>query len=63
MGIVYILLPASLLLATLGVAAFVWAAKGRQFDGVEVSAAKLLFDRDEAPGTGEGEGANRGKRS
>ncbi|MEY3014551.1 MAG: hypothetical protein RIT45_3286, partial [Pseudomonadota bacterium] len=38
-------------------------AKGRQFDGVEVSAAKLLFDRDEAPGTGEGEGANRGKRS
>ncbi|MCB9739264.1 MAG: cbb3-type cytochrome oxidase assembly protein CcoS [Deltaproteobacteria bacterium] len=63
MGIVYVLLPASLLLATLGVAAFVWAARSRQFDGVEVSGAKLLFERDEAPAAGEGRDANRGKQS
>ncbi len=47
MGIVYVLLPASLLLALVGVIAFVWAARSRQFDGVEVSAAKLLLQRDQ----------------
>lgn len=49
MGIVFVLLPASLLLAMLGVSAFVWAARNRQFDNVEVSAARLLFERDEMP--------------
>ncbi len=52
MGIVYVLLPASLLLATLGVSAFVWAARQRQFDNVDVSGARLLFERDELAATG-----------
>ena len=49
MGIVFVLLPASLLLAMVGVFAFIWAARNRQFDDVEVSAARLLFDPDEQP--------------
>ncbi|MCO4763826.1 MAG: cbb3-type cytochrome oxidase assembly protein CcoS [Myxococcales bacterium] len=47
MGIVYVLLPASLLLALTGVIAFIWAARHRQFDQIEVSGARLLFERDE----------------
>ena len=49
MGIVYVLLPASLFLATIGVIAFIWAARQRQFDNVDVSGARLLFERDEVP--------------
>lgn len=44
MGIVYLLLPATLLLALFGVLAFVWAARDRQFDGVDLAATRLLAE-------------------
>jgi cbb3-type cytochrome oxidase maturation protein len=47
MSMIYVLLPASMLLAFVGVCGFVWAARNRQFDAIEVSAARLLFERDE----------------
>ncbi len=49
MSIVYVLLPASLLLAGCAVVAFIWAARQRQFEALEVAAARPLMEPDEAP--------------
>lgn len=46
MGIVYVLLPATLLLAALAVWAFLWAARGRQFESLDTAASRPLMDRD-----------------
>lgn len=46
MTIIYVLLPASLLLATLAVLAFVWAARQRQFDGLDLAAARPLIETE-----------------
>ena len=42
--IIYVLLPASLLLATLAVLAFLWATRRRQFEGLDLAAARPLME-------------------
>ena len=48
MNILYLLLPAALMLAALGVAGFVWSVRSGQFDDVETPGMRVLFD-DEDP--------------
>jgi cbb3-type cytochrome oxidase maturation protein len=47
MGIVYVLLPISLLLALGGLGAFFWAARRGQFDDLDSPSVRILFDNDE----------------
>jgi cbb3-type cytochrome oxidase maturation protein len=47
MSILIYLIPASLLLGGLGLAAFFWAIKSKQFDDPEGNAARILLDDDE----------------
>ena len=44
MGIVYILLPASLLLALVFVGIYVWSVKDGQFDDLETPSLRMLND-------------------
>jgi len=44
MNIVYILLPLSLLLAGIAVAAFFWAISHRQFDDLDSDGTRLFFE-------------------
>lgn len=48
MNILYILVPAALMLAALGVAGFIWSVRSGQFDDVETPGMRVLFE-DEAP--------------
>lgn len=47
MELVFVLLPLALILAGVGVAAFVWAAKRGQFDDLETPAVRILFEDEE----------------
>ncbi len=47
MSILIYLIPASLLLGGLGLAAFFWAIKSKQFDDPEGNAARILLDDEE----------------
>jgi cbb3-type cytochrome oxidase maturation protein len=50
MEILSILIPASLLLGGIGLAAFVWALKNRQFDDPAGDASRILLDHwDDRP--------------
>ncbi len=49
MSVVYIMIPVALLLAGLGVAAFIIAAKKGQFDDLDTPALRAIFDDDETP--------------
>jgi len=49
MSVVYIMIPVALLLAALGVAAFIIAAKKGQFDDLDTPALRAVFDDDETP--------------
>lgn len=50
MEMLVVLIPVSLLLGALGLAAFVWALKGRQFDDPKGDAARILTkDWDDKP--------------
>lgn len=44
MSVVYLMIPAALLLAGLGVAAFIIAAKKGQFDDLDTPAFRAVFD-------------------
>jgi cbb3-type cytochrome oxidase maturation protein len=44
MGILILLLPLSLLLSGIAVAAYFWACRNRQFDDLDTPAYKILFD-------------------
>lgn len=44
MELILVLLPLALLLAGLGVAAFVWAVRRGQFDDLETPALRILSD-------------------
>ena len=46
MSAVYIALPVALLLAVVGVIAFIWAAKSGQMDDLETPGQRVLFDDD-----------------
>lgn len=49
MSIIYLLLPASLILALLGLAAFIWASRSGQFDDLDTPAKRILFDDHKEP--------------
>lgn len=47
-GLLY-LIPAALLLGVIGLAAFLWALRGNQFDDLEGAQHRILFDDDDKP--------------
>jgi cbb3-type cytochrome oxidase maturation protein len=47
--ILYLLIPLSVLLVTVIVAAFLWAIRSGQFDDLEGPAHRILLDDDEQP--------------
>ncbi len=51
MELVYFLMPAAILLALVGLIAFVWAVRAGQFKDLETPARRILFD--EIPSTKE----------
>lgn len=50
MEILYLLIPLSVLLVAVIVAAFLWAIRAGQFDDLEGPAHRILLDDDEQPG-------------
>lgn len=44
MTIIFVLLPLSLLLALLGLSAYIWCVKRRQFDDPDGDSRRMLFD-------------------
>lgn len=49
MDILLILIPLALGMGALGLAAFLWAMKTRQFEDVEGAAWRIIHDDDEFP--------------
>jgi len=49
MSVVYIALPAVLLLALAGVIAFVWAVRSGQMDDLETPGMRILGDDEDPP--------------
>lgn len=49
MTILGILIPASLFLGGLGLAAFLWSLRSNQWSDLEGDAARILFDEDRDP--------------
>ncbi|MBL4592013.1 MAG: cbb3-type cytochrome oxidase assembly protein CcoS [Phycisphaerales bacterium] len=47
MSVILIMIPVALMLAGLGVLAFIVAAKGGQFDDLDTPALRAVFDDDE----------------
>jgi cbb3-type cytochrome oxidase maturation protein len=47
--ILYLLIPISVVLVALIVAAFLWAIRSGQFDDLEGPAHRILLDRDDRP--------------
>lgn len=47
MSIIYVLLPLSLILALIGLVAYIWALRSGQFDDLETPARRVLFDDDQ----------------
>ena len=50
MNVLYFLVPLAILLASAGVAAFMWAVRNGQFDDVETPAIRMLLDEEEPGG-------------
>ena len=44
MNVLYILVPVAILLASAGVAAFIWAVRGGQFEDTDTPAIRMLLD-------------------
>jgi len=49
LSILYFLIPISLALLGVAVAAFFWAVRTRQFDDMDTAGWKILFDDDRKP--------------
>lgn len=47
MGVILFLAPTSILLGLLGLIAFVWTVRHRQYEDPEGDAARILFDHEE----------------
>jgi cbb3-type cytochrome oxidase maturation protein len=47
METIFVLLPLALLIATIAVGFFIWAAISGQFDDLETPAVRILFDDEE----------------
>ena len=59
METIFVLLPLALLIATIAVGFFIWAASTGQFDDLETPAVRILFD-DEEVAVGGGAPAGQG---
>jgi len=44
------LVPLSLLMGLIGLLAFLWSMRTRQYDDLDGAAARILLDEDERPG-------------
>jgi cbb3-type cytochrome oxidase maturation protein len=49
MNVLVYLIPAALFLGLLGVGGFVWALRNGQFDDLDGSAHRILFDDEDDP--------------
>ena len=49
MNAIYLLIPLSLIFLGLAIAAFLWAARSRQFDDMDTPAKSILMDDTKAP--------------
>ncbi|MBK0400994.1 cbb3-type cytochrome oxidase assembly protein CcoS [Limibaculum sp. M0105] len=49
MTILGLLIPVSLLLGAIGLAAFLWSLRSNQYDDLEGDAARILFDEADKP--------------
>lgn len=47
MSVIFIMLPVALVLAAIGVGAFIWAAKRGQFDDLDTPPIRAVFDDDD----------------
>ena len=47
MSVILIMIPAALVLAGIGIAAFIYAARTGQFDDLDTPALRAVFDDDE----------------
>ncbi|MBN8550993.1 MAG: cbb3-type cytochrome oxidase assembly protein CcoS [Deltaproteobacteria bacterium] len=47
MGIIFAILPLSILFAIGGIAAYFWGVRSGQFDDLETPAMRILFDDEE----------------
>jgi len=47
MSVLWIVIPIALLLAAVGVSAFIWTVRTGQLDDLETPATRILFDDDE----------------
>ena len=49
MGIIFVLLPLSILLAGIALAGYFWGVRTGQFDDLETPAMRAVFDDEEKP--------------
>ncbi len=49
MIVLYLLVPLAIVLAAVGVTAFLWAVRNGQFDDVETPALRVLIDEENEP--------------
>ena len=49
MTVLAVLIPVSLFLGLIGLAAFLWALRSRQYADLEGDAARILFEEPEKP--------------
>lgn len=49
MGIIFALLPLSILLSLVFLVGYLWAVRSRQFEDLETPALRILLDDDDGP--------------
>jgi len=49
MNVLVFLIPVSLVLGGLGLAAFLWTVRNNQYDDIEGDAARILLEDDDQP--------------
>jgi cbb3-type cytochrome oxidase maturation protein len=47
MNVLYFLVPLALILAAIGVGAFIWSVRSGQFEDVETPGMRVLFDEEQ----------------
>lgn len=50
MNVLVVLIPVSLILGGMGIAAFLWTVRHNQYEDIEGDATRILFDDDEPNG-------------